>query len=68
LQKRRQEVGGLTAAARSRRLIAVLFDGPEPGGFYKLRIASASLPQGEIKAIIGRMAQEKVVDFVAATQ
>jgi hypothetical protein len=47
---------------------ASVFDGPTPGGFYKLRIASTSLPQGEIKAIIGRMAQEKVVDFVAATQ
>jgi hypothetical protein len=47
---------------------ASLFDGPGPGGFYKLRIASTSLPQGEIKALIDRMAKEKVVEFAAAVQ
>jgi hypothetical protein len=44
---------------------ASLFDGPGPGGFYRLRIPSTSLSQEEIKALIGRMAGEKVVEFVA---
>jgi hypothetical protein len=47
---------------------ASLFDGPGPGGFYKLRIASTILRNGEIEALIGRMAKEKVVEFVAAVQ
>lgn len=44
------------------------FEGPGPGGYYKLRIASTSLRQEEIKALIGRMAQENVVEFVAVVQ
>jgi hypothetical protein len=47
---------------------ASLFDGPGPGGLYKLRIARTTLPNGEIKSLIGRMTKEKVVDFVAAVQ
>jgi hypothetical protein len=47
---------------------ASLFDGPRPGGFYRLRLASTSLPDGEIEAVIGRMAKEKVVEFVAVVQ
>jgi hypothetical protein len=45
---------------------ATLFDGPGPGGFYKLRIASTNLPQGEAEALIRRMAKEEVVDFATA--
>jgi hypothetical protein len=45
---------------------ASLFEGPGPGSFYKLRIPSTSVPQGDIKALIGRISQEKVIDLVAA--
>jgi hypothetical protein len=45
-----------------------LVDGPGPGGLYKLRIARTSLPRVEIEALIKRMAQDKVVEFVAAAQ
>jgi len=47
---------------------ASLFEGPGPGGVYKLRIASTSQPQLEIRALIGRMEKEKVVEFIAAVQ
>lgn len=45
-----------------------LFEGPGPGGLYKLHVASTHLSQEEIEALIGRMAQEKVVEFVTAVQ
>ena len=47
---------------------ASLVDGPHSGGLYKLRIANANLPQNGIGEIVGRMAQEKVVEFVAVVQ
>ena len=47
---------------------ASLFDGPGPGGFYKLRLASTSPPQGEIQVLVRRMTKERVVEFVAAVQ
>jgi hypothetical protein len=47
---------------------ASVFDGPGPGGLYKLRIASTSLPQGGIEILIGRMAKETAVEFVAIAQ
>ena len=47
---------------------ASLIDGPHSGGFYRLRIANTALPQKEIGQIVGRMAQEKVVEFAAAVQ
>jgi hypothetical protein len=47
---------------------AVLVDGPRSGGLYKLRIANANLPQNGIREIVGRMAQEKVVEFAAVVQ
>jgi hypothetical protein len=47
---------------------ASLFDGPAPGGFYKLRVGTISLPQKDMKSLIDRMAKETVVEFVAAVQ
>jgi hypothetical protein len=47
---------------------ASLVDGPDPDGFYRLRIANTTLPQNEIAHIVGRMAQEKVVEFAALVQ
>jgi hypothetical protein len=42
--------------------------GPRPGNLYRLRIGDAALPQAELAKIVSRMAQEKVVEFVAAVQ
>jgi hypothetical protein len=47
---------------------ASLFEGPGPGGIYKLQIASTGLSHGELKAVVGRIAQEKGVEFVAVVQ
>ena len=45
---------------------ASLAGGPRPGSLYRLRIGDTTLPQGELVKIVGRMAQEKVVEFAAA--
>jgi hypothetical protein len=47
---------------------ASVVGGPQPGGFYRLRIADAALPPEELASLVGRMAQEKVVEFAAAAQ
>jgi len=47
---------------------ASLVGGPQPGGFYRLRVADTALPPDELAKIVGRMAQEKVVEFAAAAQ
>ena len=47
---------------------ASLVDGPRPGGLYKLRIANTTLSPNEIAKLVGRMAQEKVVEFAVAAQ
>jgi hypothetical protein len=47
---------------------ASVVGGPRPGGFYHLRVADTALPQEELAKIVGRMAQEKVVEFAAAVQ
>jgi hypothetical protein len=47
---------------------ASLVDGPDSGGFFRLRIANTTLPQNEIGKIVNRMAQEKVVEFAALVQ
>jgi hypothetical protein len=47
---------------------ASLVGGPRPSGFYRLRIADTSLPQEELSKIVGRRAQEKVVEFATISQ
>lgn len=43
---------------------ASLVDGPQPGGFYRLRIVTTTMSQEELAKIVRRMAQETVVEFV----
>jgi hypothetical protein len=47
---------------------ASMAGGPQPGNLYRLRIGDATVPQSELVKIVGRMAQEKVVEFAAAVQ
>jgi hypothetical protein len=47
---------------------ATIVGGPRPGGFYRLHIADTTLRQKELAKIVGRMAQEKVVEFAAVEQ
>jgi hypothetical protein len=47
---------------------ASLAGGPQPGNLYRLRVGATTLPQGELAGIVGRMGQEKVVEFAAAVQ
>jgi len=47
---------------------ASLAGGPRPGNLYRLRIGETTLPQAELAKIVGRMTQEKVVEFAAAVQ
>jgi hypothetical protein len=47
---------------------ASLVDGPGPGGFYKLRIMNTTVLHEEIEALLGRMTQERVVEFAAVVQ
>jgi hypothetical protein len=47
---------------------ASLAGGPRPGNMYRLRIGDTALAQAELSAILGRMSQEKVVEFAAAVQ
>lgn len=47
---------------------ASLAGGPQPGNLFRLRIRDTTLPQAELAKIVGRMAQEKVIEFAAAVQ
>jgi hypothetical protein len=47
---------------------ASIVDGPRPGGFYRIRIADTTLPQEELAKIVGRIAQETVVELAAVVQ
>jgi hypothetical protein len=47
---------------------ASLAGGPRPGNLYRLRIGETTLPPAELAKIVGRMTQEKVVEFAAAVQ
>jgi len=42
--------------------------GPSAGDLYRVRIGDASLTPAELASITGRMAQEPVVEFVAAVE
>lgn len=42
---------------------ATLVDGPKPGGLYRIRIAMTTLAKEEFARIVGRMRQERVVEF-----
>jgi hypothetical protein len=42
--------------------------GPSAGDLYRVRIGDASLPPAELARITSRMAQEPVVEFVAAVE
>ena len=44
---------------------ASLVGGPRPGGFYRLSLADRALPQDELAKTVGRMTQEKIVEFAA---
>ena len=43
-------------------------DGPRSGDFYRIRISETTLPQEELTKVAARMAQEKVVEFIAVPQ
>jgi len=47
---------------------ASLVDGPRPGAFYHVRVEDTALLREELAKTVGRMAQEKVVEFVAIVQ
>jgi hypothetical protein len=47
---------------------ATLVDGPRAGGFYSLRVADTTLPEEEFTKIVGRIAQEEVIEFAAVVQ
>jgi hypothetical protein len=47
---------------------ASLAGGPGPGNLYRLRLGETTMPQEELTKIVGRMTQEKVVEFAAAMQ
>jgi hypothetical protein len=38
------------------------------GGFYRLRISDATIPQEELATLVARMKQERVIDFIAVQQ
>jgi hypothetical protein len=43
-------------------------DGPRAGDLYRLRMGETTLPPAERAKIVSRIAQEKVVEFVASVQ
>ena len=47
---------------------ASLAGGPQPGNLFRLRIGDAPLPHEELAKVVGRMTQEKVVEFAAAVE
>ena len=42
-----------------------IVDGPRSGDFYRIRVSETTLPQEELTKVAARMAQEKVVEFIA---
>jgi anti-sigma-K factor RskA len=42
---------------------ATLVDGPKPGGLYRVRLAVRTLAKEEFARIVGRMRQERIVEF-----
>lgn len=44
---------------------ASLVSGPGTGGLYRLRLSEAVLSPDELAALVGRIGEERVVDFVA---
>ena len=49
-------------------LEGAVIDGPRVGGFFHVRVSPTTLPHDEFAQRVRRMAQEKVVDFVAAVE
>jgi hypothetical protein len=47
---------------------ASLIGDPRGAGFYRLLIGKSTMPQKDLAKLVGRMAQEKVVEFAAAVQ
>jgi anti-sigma factor RsiW len=47
---------------------AAIVDGPTAGGFYRVRVAAAPLPQARLADVVTRLQKDKVVDFAAASQ
>jgi Domain of unknown function (DUF6894) len=47
---------------------STVIDGPRVGGFFHVRVSPTALPHDEFAQLVRRMAQEKVVDFVAAVE
>lgn len=42
--------------------------GPMPGGLYKVRVAAAGLPKGELARIVKKLQEDKVVGFIATAE
>ena len=42
--------------------------GPMPGGLYKVRVAAAGLPKGELARIVRKLQEDKVVGFIATAE
>jgi hypothetical protein len=40
---------------------ATLVEGPQPGGVYRIRVATTALPQTELAKIVAQMAEDKAV-------
>lgn len=47
---------------------ASIVEGPRPGGFYSIRIADTGSSHDQLTIIVGRIAQEKVVEFAAVVE
>jgi anti-sigma-K factor RskA len=47
---------------------ATLVDGPKPGGVYRVRIAMKSMAKEEFARIVGRMRQERIVEFAGPSE
>ena len=42
--------------------------GPMAGGLYQVRVAVTGIPKGELANIVKRLQQDKIIDFIAATE
>ncbi len=42
--------------------------GPIPGGLFKVRVAVTGLPKVDLAAIVKKLQENKVVDFIATTE
>ena len=47
---------------------AALVDGPTTAGFYRVRVAMASLAKDELNGIVQRMRQDRIVEFAEADE